>query len=174
MICATSRIGQEACDLLIADIFPRGTHPPNKASLSQRRPRGHQLATHLPLTIYARVASRLTHPTGASSPTCNRADGELIPLYILHIPHCQIIHGGAARQTHVHRSTSTIQRSLASWRNLKDKRELAADKQRHSDPRQAFNCFLFVPARFHCNFLFQNSEWPHSEITAPLRLTRDR
>jgi hypothetical protein len=65
--------------------------PPNKAGLSQRRPRGHQLATHLPLTIYTRVASRLTHPTGTSSPTCNRADGELIPLYILHIPHCQII-----------------------------------------------------------------------------------
>jgi hypothetical protein len=75
----------------------------------------------LPLTIYAHVASRLIHPTGASSLTCNRADGELTPLYILHIPHCQIYKpkygGGAARQTHVHRSTSTIQRSLASWRD---------------------------------------------------------
>ncbi|KAJ6618665.1 hypothetical protein B0H10DRAFT_2028539, partial [Mycena sp. CBHHK59/15] len=41
---------QEACDLLIADKFPRGTYPPNKAGLSQRRRVGHQLAKHLQLT----------------------------------------------------------------------------------------------------------------------------
>jgi hypothetical protein len=41
---------QEACDLLITDIFPRGTYPPNKAGLTQRRELGHQFAKQLSLT----------------------------------------------------------------------------------------------------------------------------
>jgi hypothetical protein len=56
---------QEAFDLLIVDIFPQGTYPPNKASLSQRRSLGHQLAKHLQLTTTRDAQSRSIHPFSA-------------------------------------------------------------------------------------------------------------
>jgi hypothetical protein len=59
---------QEVFDLLIVDIFPRGTYPPNKASLSQRRSLGHQLAKQLQLaTTTARRVNRVPSTRSARS-----------------------------------------------------------------------------------------------------------
>lgn len=52
---------QEASDLWIVDIFPRGTHPPNKASLTQRHRAGQFTKRLSPPTRCARCASSLTH-----------------------------------------------------------------------------------------------------------------
>ncbi|KAJ6614619.1 hypothetical protein B0H10DRAFT_2044775, partial [Mycena sp. CBHHK59/15] len=63
---------QEACDLLIADKFPRGTYPPYKAGLSQRRRVGHQLAKHLQLTTtYGRVKRVWLSSTNSAHASAN-------------------------------------------------------------------------------------------------------
>ncbi|KAJ7690402.1 hypothetical protein B0H17DRAFT_1134422 [Mycena rosella] len=72
---------QEVFDLLIVDIFPRGTYPPNKASLSQRRLLGHQSTKHLRPTTTPDASSASHSPVQrVSAPICSTNDGGLVTM----------------------------------------------------------------------------------------------